>query len=59
MIYEKNIIKSIKLNKYMTVRTYTNVTLNTKNFYISKLSKKKHIYKHMTKINIYYKQIDF
>jgi hypothetical protein len=40
MIYEKNIIKSIKLNKYMTVRTYTNVTLNTKNFYISKQSKK-------------------
>jgi hypothetical protein len=29
MTYENNIIKS-KLNKYMTVQTYTNVTLNTK-----------------------------
>jgi hypothetical protein len=28
MTYENNIIKS-KLNKYMTVQTYTNVTLNT------------------------------
>lgn len=31
MTYENNIIKS-KLNKYMTVRTYTNVTLNTKKY---------------------------
>ena len=45
MIYEKNIIKS-KLNKYMTVRTYTNVTLNTNNFYIYKQNKKKHLQTH-------------
>jgi len=47
------------LNKYMTVRTYTNVTLNTKkNFYIYK-QQQKNIYEHMTKIYIYYKQVDF
>jgi len=57
MIYEINIIKS-KLNKYMTVRTYTNVTLKTKNFYIYK-KEKENIYKHMTKIYIYCKQVDF
>ena len=46
MIYEKNIIKS-KLNKYMTVRTYTNVTLNTNNFYIYEQTKaKKHLQTH-------------
>ena len=39
MIYEKNIIKS-KLNKYMRVRTYTNVTLKTRTFYIYKQTKK-------------------
>jgi hypothetical protein len=39
MTYENNIIKS-KLNKYMTVRTYTNVTLNTKKNYIYKQTKK-------------------
>ena len=40
MTYENNIIKS-KLNKYMTVQTYTNVTLNTK--------KKNYIYKQTKK----------
>ena len=40
MTYENNIIKS-KLNKYMTVQTYTNVTLNTqKKNYIYKQTKK-------------------
>lgn len=41
MTYDKNVIKSIKLNKYMTVRTYTNVTLNTKNFYVYKQNPQK------------------
>ena len=39
MTYENNIIKS-KLNKYMTVQTYTNVTLNTKKIYFYKQTKK-------------------
>ena len=40
MTYENNIIKS-KLNKYMTVQTYTNVTLNTTTkIYIYKQTKK-------------------
>ena len=37
---KKCIIKS-KLNKYMAVRTYTNVTLNTNNFYIYEQTKTK------------------
>jgi hypothetical protein len=57
MTYENNIIKS-KLNKYMTVQTYTNVTLNTKKKFTF-TNKQKNIYKHMTKIYIYYKQVDF
>jgi hypothetical protein len=57
MTYENNIIKS-KLNKYMTVQTYTNVTLVTKKK-ITFTNKQKNIYKHMTKIYIYYKQVDF